>query len=281
MVPLAGLWCPRPQGRGHDPCDPPPLDPPLVLLILHIKFGLCHGIPKISDPVEAFCRGIHWICDPVFCLLCLFGHGTCLPSDEVSRRASPRRRRRQRRPAAAPGSRVHGLLRVTSGGRRCTCTAAWPGGHIRPRNRYTYIRTVLENGKNANISDGSYRSSFEPAYATTREKEKDNAPDDTRFYDLRVAGRRAATPADLVLGSRRPFIQLQLRGQWRTDSLTLEMPFSGELQTEAKPIPIKLQPQKPNTKSIFIFPRKYQYLTKFYIDRIQYSDKISRKYQEI
>ena len=22
MVPLLGLWCPRPQGEGHDPCDP-------------------------------------------------------------------------------------------------------------------------------------------------------------------------------------------------------------------------------------------------------------------
>ena len=22
MVPLLGLWCPRPQEEGHDPCDP-------------------------------------------------------------------------------------------------------------------------------------------------------------------------------------------------------------------------------------------------------------------
>ena len=22
MVPLLGLWCPRPQGEGHDLCDP-------------------------------------------------------------------------------------------------------------------------------------------------------------------------------------------------------------------------------------------------------------------
>ena len=29
MVPLLGLWCPRPQGEGYDPCDP--LDPPLGL----------------------------------------------------------------------------------------------------------------------------------------------------------------------------------------------------------------------------------------------------------
>ena len=37
----------------------------------------------------------------------------------------------------------------------------------------------------------------------------------------------------------------------------------------------------PNTKPIFILPRKYQYLAKFYIDRIQDIDKIPRKYQEI
>ena len=61
---------------------------------------------------------------------------------------------------------------------------------------------------------------------------------------------------------------------------TLEMPFSGKLQTETKPIPMKLQPQKPNTKPIFILPRKYQYSTKFYIDRIQNTDKIPRKHQK-
>ena len=61
----------------------------------------------------------------------------------------------------------------------------------------------------------------------------------------------------------------------------LEMPFSGKLQTETKPIPMKLQPQKPNTKLIFILPRKYQYLTKLYIDRIQDTDKMPRKYHEI
>ena len=44
---------------------------------------------------------------------------------------------------------------------------------------------------------------------------------------------------------------------------------------------MKLQPQKPNTKPTFILPRKYQYLNKFYIDRIQDPDKIPRKYQEI
>ena len=54
------------------------------------------------------------------------------------------------------------------------------------------------------------------------------------------------------------------------------MPFSGKLQTETKPIPMKLQPQKPNTKPIFILPRKYQYLTKFYIVRIQDTAKIPR-----
>ena len=59
------------------------------------------------------------------------------------------------------------------------------------------------------------------------------------------------------------------------------MPFLGKSQTETKPIPMKLQPQKPNTKPIFILPRKYQYLTKFYVDRIQGTDKIPRKYQEI
>ena len=59
------------------------------------------------------------------------------------------------------------------------------------------------------------------------------------------------------------------------------MPFSGKLQTETKLIPMKLQPQKSNTKPIFILPRKYQYLTKFYIDRIQHTDKIPIKYQEI
>ena len=66
------------------------------------------------------------------------------------------------------------------------------------------------------------------------------------------------------------------------------MPFPEKLETETKPIPMKpqsqkctMQPQKPNTKPIFIFPRKYQYLTKFYIDRIQDADKLPRKYQEI
>ena len=35
----------------------------------------------------------------------------------------------------------------------------------------------------------------------------------------------------------------------------LEMPFSGKLQTKTKPIPMKWQPQKPNTKPIFILPK--------------------------
>ena len=33
------------------------------------------------------------------------------------------------------------------------------------------------------------------------------------------------------------------------------MPFSGKLQTETKPIPMKWQPQKPNSKPIFILPK--------------------------
>ena len=39
---------------------------------------------------------------------------------------------------------------------------------------------------------------------------------------------------------------------------TLAMPFSGKWQTETKPIPMKWQPQKekPNTKPIFILPKK-------------------------
>ena len=39
-----------------------------------------------------------------------------------------------------------------------------------------------------------------------------------------------------------------LTGSW------LEMPLSGKWQTKTKPIPMKWQPQKPNTKPIFILP---------------------------
>ena len=40
----------------------------------------------------------------------------------------------------------------------------------------------------------------------------------------------------------------------KTQSVTvLEMPFSGNLQNETKPIPMKLQPQKLNTKYILFF----------------------------
>ena len=35
----------------------------------------------------------------------------------------------------------------------------------------------------------------------------------------------------------------------------VEMPLSGKCQTETKPIPMKWQPQKPNTKAIFILPK--------------------------
>ena len=76
-------------------------------------------------------------------------------------------------------------------------------------------------------------------------------------------------------------IPCTFENSWVSHWSVLEMPFSGKLQTETKLIPMKLQPQKPNTKPICILPRKYQYLTKFYIDRIQYTDKISRKYPEI
>ena len=47
MVPLAGLWCPRPQGRGHDPFDPPPLYPPLLT---HLPV-LCLMAPGAADPL--------------------------------------------------------------------------------------------------------------------------------------------------------------------------------------------------------------------------------------
>ena len=45
-------------------------------------------------------------------------------------------------------------------------------------------------------------------------------------------------------------------------------------------MPMKWQPQKPNTKPIFILPKKYQYLTKFKEDVTQ-DMKIPIKYQEI
>ena len=45
VVPLAGLWCPRPQGGGgHDPCDPPPLDPSLLMTTpLQLHMRMCRG----------------------------------------------------------------------------------------------------------------------------------------------------------------------------------------------------------------------------------------------
>ena len=43
----------------------------------------------------------------------------------------------------------------------------------------------------------------------------------------------------------------------------LEMPFSGKLQTETKPIPMKWQPEKPNTKPIFILPKNTNIKPKF------------------
>ena len=43
----------------------------------------------------------------------------------------------------------------------------------------------------------------------------------------------------------------------------LGMSFSGKWQTETKPIPMKWQPQKPNTKPIFILPKNTnRYLTR-------------------
>ena len=40
---------------------------------------------------------------------------------------------------------------------------------------------------------------------------------------------------------------------------------------------MKLKPQKPNTKPIFILPKKYQYLTKFYETHTQDSDQKKNK----
>ena len=63
--------------------------------------------------------------------------------------------------------------------------------------------------------------------------------------------------------------------------LTLEMSFSGKWQTKTKPIPMKWQPQKPNTKPIFILPKNTNIKPNFNIERSQNADKIPRKYQEI
>ena len=66
------------------------------------------------------------------------------------------------------------------------------------------------------------------------------------------------------------------KGQSRYRVYLLEVPFSEKFRTETKPIPIKWQLQKPNTKPIFILPKMpifYQILTRA-------SSKIPIKYQE-
>ena len=55
-----------------------------------------------------------------------------------------------------------------------------------------------------------------------------------------------------------------LNARWHVhlEVYLLEVPFSEKFQAETKPIPMKWQLQKSNTKPIFILP-KYRYLTKF------------------
>ena len=48
-----------------------------------------------------------------------------------------------------------------------------------------------------------------------------------------------------------------------------------------KPIPMKWQPQKPNTEPIFILPKNTNSKPNFNIERSQNADKILIKYQEI
>ena len=61
----------------------------------------------------------------------------------------------------------------------------------------------------------------------------------------------------------------------------LEMPFSGKWETETKPIPIKWQPQKPNTKPIFILAKNTNTKPNFNKAVLKITDKIPRKYREI